>query len=145
MTENESTNGDEVPTEAEYRDAEVVEEDAATYEADRRLVGTVVIENDLTRPLLVRRVWEVEGGDGESTVHESTHYYAANEPTESAHVADTIGVEWTPSNDPEDAPEEFLDELRGNLTNDAVAEVEAVVSDATTRTARRKLGLEVTA
>lgn len=121
---------------AEFRDVEVEETDADTHEADRRLVGTATVENTATKPIYVRRVWLVEEDEGGSTVHESTHYYAAQEPTESAHVADSVGVEWSSEN----TDDALLEELRDNLTNDAYAEVEAVLDEAG-RKGRRKLGV----
>jgi hypothetical protein len=124
---------------AQFRDVEVEETDADTYEADRRLVGTATVENTATKPIYVRRVWLVDEGEedeGGSTVHESTHYYAAHEPTESAHVADSVGVEWSTEN----TGDALLEELRENLTNDAYAEVEAVLDEAG-RKGRRKLGV----
>jgi hypothetical protein len=128
----------ELPTEAEYRDAEINEEDTETYEAERRYVGTAVIENDVTRPILVRAVYEIDEDGG---VHQSNHYYAASEPTESAHVADVIDIEWEPTT--EVGTEDFESELHENLTLDAAAEVEAVLHKAkNSRVRRRKLGID---
>lgn len=129
-------------TEAEYRDGQVEKKDAATHEADgrivRRVVGTIVIENDATRPLLVRRLWEIDESGAKSTVHESTHYYADDGPTDSDRIAETDSIEWQTEN----TGEALFHELRDNLTVDAHAEVEGVISSATTAAARRKLGLE---
>jgi len=126
----------ETPTEAEYRDVEISEADADV--ADIRIEGRGVIKNDVTRPVLVRRVWQIEErADGTKEVRESTHYYAASEPTQSAHVADTIDVEWET-----DADGDALHaELRDNLTHDPHAEIEGLLDDLTGRNARRKLGI----
>jgi len=118
--------------EAAYRDAKVEEVDASRYEAKRRFRGSVVIESDVARPVLVQRTWNI---DFDGVVHESTHYYAANEPTQSAHVVDSINVEWEPAN-----PDNLEDELMSNLTMDAQAEVEAVMHNVSERTLERKLG-----
>jgi len=118
--------------EAAYRDADVVVAEQTPFDAEQRFEGTVVIESNVVRPILVKRTWDV---DDSGTVHESTHYYAANEPTQSAHVVDSINVEWEPAN-----PDNLEDELMSNLTMDAQAEVEAVMHDASERTLERKLG-----
>jgi hypothetical protein len=132
-----TTENIERPTEAEYRDAEITKEDAETYEAELRYVGTAVIETDTMRPIYIRAVYQI---DEDGTVHQSNHYYVADEPLESAHVADALNIEWEPTT--EVGTEDFEDELLGNLTLDATAEVDAVLDRVkNSRALRRKLGV----
>jgi len=119
-------------SDAEYRDASVEEASADTYEAERRFEGEVVIESGLARPILVRRTWDV---DDSGTIHESTHYYAANEPTHSGHICDSFS-EWEPVN-----PDNLESELLENLTFDAEAEVDSVLEQVSERVQERKLGV----
>lgn len=119
--------------EATYQDATIGEVDASTYECDRRFKGEAIIKSDIARPVLVTRTWDIES-DG--TVHESTHYYAGNEPAHSAHLCDHINTEWSVGD-----TDNIKSELMENLTMDAQAEADSVLSTLSERVAKRKLGV----
>lgn len=119
-------------TEATYDEPSIEEVSADTYEAERRFRGSVIIESDIARSVLVRRTWSL---DDSGTIHESTNYYSANEPSESAFLCDTM-TEWEPSH-----AGDLEAELMENLTMDAQAELDSVLHNVDDRTANRKLGV----
>jgi len=116
---------------AEHVDAEIEQIDASGREMDRRFEGRVVLKSDIAAPVLVRRTWDL---DESGCVHETTHYYAADEPTHSAHVYD-METTWTPATD------DLKDELMANLTMDPQAEIDSLLANISERVAKRKLGV----
>jgi len=117
--------------EAKHVNVQIEEVDTSNREVERRFEGQAVLESDVARPVLVRRYW---GIDSTGTVHEYTHYYAANEPSSSAHVYD-MEAEWTPATD------DLRDELMANLTMDPQAEIDSLLATVSERVAKRRLGV----
>jgi hypothetical protein len=117
---------------AEYSGEKI--EEVEPEAGERRFEGEVAIRSDNLRTVHVRRTWEV---DDDGVVHEWTHYYSSREISTHSHLGACSGeVEWEPS-----GYDDLRDELMGNLTQDATAELDGVLADISEETARKKIGL----